>query len=163
SLTIRSGQLRDVESVPVFRRGSSVSCFGLVGPKRAKDCHRQAGRRGSCQDRGYTVQSRKPLRRVWSLDRAKPPNEPSLRRTGSTGFLHLTELDLADPRLLVPAPPLKPRMEQLFQCGQEVNVQVITPGEAGKGATLSTYLNLAGRYVILHPSLKQHGASRQIE
>ena len=44
-------------------------------------------------------------------------------------------------------------IEQIFKRGQEVIVQVIKEGIGTKGPTLSTYISIAGRYLVLMPSL----------
>ena len=42
-------------------------------------------------------------------------------------------------------------------------VQVIKEGIGTKGPTLSTYISIAGRYLVLMPSLNRVGVSRKIE
>ena len=49
-----------------------------------------------------------------------------------------------------------------LQKGDEVVVQVIKEGGT-KGPTLSTYLSIPGRYLVLMPSLGRIGVSRKIE
>ncbi|MCS7269702.1 MAG: Rne/Rng family ribonuclease [Gemmataceae bacterium] len=57
----------------------------------------------------------------------------------------------------------KPKIEQIFKRGQEVIVQVIKEAVGTKGPTLSTYISIAGRYLVLMPSLNRVGVSRKIE
>lgn len=57
----------------------------------------------------------------------------------------------------------KPPIEQIFKRGQEVIVQVIKEAVGTKGPTLSTYVSIAGRYLVLMPSLNRVGVSRKIE
>ncbi len=57
----------------------------------------------------------------------------------------------------------KPPIEQIFKRGQEVLVQVIKEAVGTKGPTLSTYISIAGRYLVLMPSLNRVGVSRKIE
>jgi ribonuclease E len=59
--------------------------------------------------------------------------------------------------------PPKPPIEQIFKRGQEVIVQVIKEAVGTKGPTLSTYISIAGRYLVLMPSLNRVGVSRKIE
>ncbi|MCO6458220.1 MAG: Rne/Rng family ribonuclease, partial [Pirellulaceae bacterium] len=47
--------------------------------------------------------------------------------------------------------------------GDEVLVQVIKEGIGTKGPTLSTYISIPGRYVVLMPALARVGVSRKIE
>jgi len=58
---------------------------------------------------------------------------------------------------------LKPPIEQIFKRGQEVLVQVTKEAVGTKGPTLSTYISIAGRYLVLMPSLNRVGVSRKIE
>lgn len=60
-------------------------------------------------------------------------------------------------------PRHKPPIQDIFQKGDEVLVQVIKEGIGTKGPTLSTYLSIPGRYLVLMPSLGRVGVSRKIE
>jgi ribonuclease E len=60
-------------------------------------------------------------------------------------------------------PRVKPLMQDIFKKGDEVLVQVIKEGIGNKGPTLSTYLSIPGRYLVLMPSLGRVGVSRKIE
>ena len=57
----------------------------------------------------------------------------------------------------------KPHIEDIFKRCQEVLVQVIKEGIGTKGPTLSTYISIAGRYLVLMPGLNRIGVSRKIE
>ena len=57
----------------------------------------------------------------------------------------------------------KPLIQDIFNRGQEVLVQVIKEGIGTKGPTLSTYISIAGRYLVLMPGLNRVGVSRKIE
>ncbi|MCS6863830.1 MAG: Rne/Rng family ribonuclease [Gemmataceae bacterium] len=57
----------------------------------------------------------------------------------------------------------KPPIQEIFKRGQEVIVQVIKEAVGTKGPTLSTYISIAGRYLVLMPSLNRVGVSRKIE
>ena len=60
-------------------------------------------------------------------------------------------------------PRIKPPIQEIFQRGDEVLVQVIKEGIGNKGPTLSTYISIPGRYLVLMPSLGRIGVSRKIE
>ncbi len=60
-------------------------------------------------------------------------------------------------------PRVKPPIQDIFQRGDEVVVQVIKEGIGTKGPTLSTYISIPGRYVVLMPALGRIGVSRKIE
>jgi len=57
----------------------------------------------------------------------------------------------------------KPPIQKIFQRGSEVLVQVIKEGIGNKGPTLSTYISIPGRYLVLMPGLQRVGVSRKIE
>jgi len=54
-------------------------------------------------------------------------------------------------------------IEKVFKRGQEVIVQVIKEAIGTKAPNLSTYVSIAGRYLVLMPSLTRFGVSRKIE
>lgn len=60
-------------------------------------------------------------------------------------------------------PRIKPPIQEIFRRGDEVVVQVIKEGIGTKGPTLSTYVSVPGRYLVLMPSLGRVGVSRKIE
>jgi ribonuclease E len=57
----------------------------------------------------------------------------------------------------------KPPIQRIFQRGSEVLVQVIKEGIGNKGPTLSTYISIPGRYLVLMPGLQRVGVSRKID
>jgi ribonuclease E len=57
----------------------------------------------------------------------------------------------------------KPPIQDIFKKGSEVVVQVIKEGIGTKGPTLSTYVSIPGRYLVLMPALGRVGVSRKIE
>jgi ribonuclease E len=56
----------------------------------------------------------------------------------------------------------KPPIQEIFKRGSEVLVQVIKEGLGAKGPTLSTYISIPGRYLVLMPGLQRVGVSRKI-
>ena len=60
-------------------------------------------------------------------------------------------------------PRFKPPIQEIFKRGDEVLVQVIKEGIGAKGPTLSTYISIPGRYLVLMPALGRLGVSRKIE
>src|SRR5579859_6957892 len=111
---------------------------------------------------------------------------------GRNGFLHVSDVEyqyykhLAGPGGSVPARPddedddeddrpqrgrkrfnersvrNKPPIQEIFKRGSEVLVQVIKEGIGTKGPTLSTYISIPGRYLVLMPGLQRVGVSRKI-
>ncbi|MGO8689216.1 MAG: Rne/Rng family ribonuclease [Thermoguttaceae bacterium] len=60
-------------------------------------------------------------------------------------------------------PRVKPPIQEILRRGDEVLVQVIKEGIGTKGPTLSTYISIPGRYLVLMPALGRIGVSRKIE
>jgi ribonuclease E len=60
-------------------------------------------------------------------------------------------------------PRVKPPIQDILRRGDEVFVQVIKEGMGTKGPTLSTYISIPGRYLVLMPALGRVGVSRKIE
>ena len=56
----------------------------------------------------------------------------------------------------------KPPIQDIFKRGSEVLVQCIKEGIGTKGPTLSTYISIPGRYLVLMPGLQRVGVSRKI-
>lgn len=54
-------------------------------------------------------------------------------------------------------------MQDVLRRGQELLVQVIRDGVDHKGPTLSTFISVPGRYLVLMPHLKRLGVSKKIE
>lgn len=94
--------------------------------------------------------------------------EPSLEAafveygSGRHGFLPLKEISRD---YFVPGvDPNKAGMKEYLREGQEVVVQVDKEERGNKGAALTTYISLAGRYMVLMPnSPTAGGVSRRIE
>ncbi len=93
--------------------------------------------------------------------------------TGKNGFLHISDLH---PRYFSSAgsrhtesvgrrKALKERMpiQNCLHKGQELIVQITKEGINTKGPTLSTYLALPGKYLVMMPWMRKHGVSHKIE
>ena len=112
--------------------------------------------------------------------------EPSIQAAfvdfgvGRNGFLHVSDVeyqyykhllgrggrrpdDERRPRRMDERNPRnKPNIQEIFRRGSEVLVQVIKEGIGTKGPTLSTYISIPGRYLVLMPGLQRVGVSRKI-
>ena len=60
-------------------------------------------------------------------------------------------------------PRVKPPIQDILRRGDEVLVQVIKEGFGTKGPTLSTYISIPGRYLVLMPPLGRVGISKKID
>jgi ribonuclease E len=54
-------------------------------------------------------------------------------------------------------------IQEVINKGQEVLVQVVKEASGTKGASVTTYLSLPGRFLVLMPGSDSHGISRKIE
>jgi len=92
---------------------------------------------------------------------------------GKNGFLHISDLH---PRYFMPSnsgqvesvgrrKSLKERLpiQNCLHKGQQLVVQVTKGGIKTKGPTLSTYLSLPGKYLVMMPWMRKHGVSHKIE
>ena len=55
------------------------------------------------------------------------------------------------------------KLEELLKVGDKVVVQITKDAIGDKGPTLTTYISIPGRYLVLMPSLEMVGVSRKIE
>jgi len=56
----------------------------------------------------------------------------------------------------------RPRIAEILQRGQEILVQIVKEERGNKGAALTTYLSIPGRYMVLMPDSTTKGVSRKI-
>jgi ribonuclease E len=57
----------------------------------------------------------------------------------------------------------RPPIQKCLRRGQEVLVQIIKEGIGTKGPTLTTYISIPGRYLVMMPGMNKLGVSRRIE
>ncbi len=57
----------------------------------------------------------------------------------------------------------RPPIQKCLRRGQEVIVQIIKEGIGTKGPTLTTYVSIPGRYLVMMPGMNRLGVSRRIE
>jgi len=57
----------------------------------------------------------------------------------------------------------RPPIQKCFRRGQEVIVQITKEGVGTKGPTLTSYLSIPGRFLVMMPGMNRHGVSRKIE
>ncbi|NOR67040.1 MAG: ribonuclease E, partial [Woeseiaceae bacterium] len=92
---------------------------------------------------------------------------------GKNGFLHISDLH---PRYFTRAggknietigkrKSLKdrPPIQDCLRKGKEIVVLVTKEGIKTKGATLSTYVALPGKYLVMMPWMRKHGVSHKID
>jgi len=57
----------------------------------------------------------------------------------------------------------RPPIQHCLRRGQELIVQVIKDGIGSKGPTLTTYISIPGRFLVMMPGMQRLGVSRKIE
>ena len=125
------------------------------------------------------VEQASSLSQVGNIYKGRVTNvEPSIQAAfvdfgkPKNGFLHISDLNpeyfpkgqnspeaVGKKRTRKERPPI----QKCLRRGQEVIVQVIKDGIGTKGATLTTYLSIPGRYLVLMPGMHRLGISRKIE
>jgi ribonuclease E len=104
--------------------------------------------------------------------------EPSIQAAfvdfglGKNGFLHVSDLhpqyfpDGGQPAENVGRKlprRSRPPIQRCLRRGQQIIVQITKEGIGTKGPTLSTYLSIPGRFLVMMPGMRQLGVSRKIE
>jgi ribonuclease E len=105
--------------------------------------------------------------------------EPSIQAAfidfglGRNGFLHISDLmpsyfggkgeDMQESVGRKMARRDRPPIQRCLRRGDEIVVQIIKEGIGTKGPTLSTYLAVPGRILVMMPGMAQMGVSRKIE
>jgi len=117
--------------------------------------------------------------RVGNIYKGRVVNvEPSIQATfvdfgsAKNGFLHISDLH---PKYFPKAPkgrePVgkkrahkdRPPVQDCLRRGQEVVVQMTKEGIGTKGPTMTTYLSIPGRLLVMMPGMARLGVSRKIE
>jgi ribonuclease E len=104
--------------------------------------------------------------------------EPSIQAAfidfglGKNGFLHVSDLHPQhfpggkdDSETIGKKMPrrARPPIQQCLRRGDKLLVQIIKEGIGTKGPTLTTYLSIPGRYMVMLPGMRRVGVSRKIE
>jgi len=92
------------------------------------------------------------------------------------GFLHISDLhteyfpakktvgdQLTEPVGHKKSRRERPPIQNCLKRGQDIIVQVIKQGVGTKGPTLTSYISLPGRFLIMMPNMRRIGVSRKIE
>ena len=92
---------------------------------------------------------------------------------GANGFLHVSDLhpqyfpgedEETKERIGKKTPRRdRPPIQHCLKRGQEIIVQVLKEGISTKGPTLTTYLSIPGRYLVMLPQMDRVGVSRKVE
>src|SRR5215212_6234612 len=92
---------------------------------------------------------------------------------GRNGFLHISDLmptyfgrkgeDIVETVGKKMARRDRPPIQRCLRRGDEIIVQIIKEGIGTKGPTLSTYLSIPGKILVMMPGMGKMGVSRKIE
>jgi len=150
----------------------------LINVAESEEC-RVAVVEGGCLEELY-MERASLGRRVGNIYKGKVANiESGIQAAfidlgiGKNGFLHISDLHprhfsgaaskhaetIGRRKSLKERPPI----QNCLRKGEEVVVQVTKEGVKTKGATLSTYLALPGKYLVMMPWMRKHGVSHKIE
>ena len=104
--------------------------------------------------------------------------EPSIQAAfidfgqGKNGFLHISDLhpeyfpdgsgNIENVGRKMPRRN-RPPIQRCLRRGQQLLVQITKEGIGTKGPTLTTYLSIPGRFLVMMPGMRQLGVSRKIE
>lgn len=108
------------------------------------------------------------------IDNVEPNLEAAFVDIGAekNGFLHVRDIVppfggydgiLKRRRRKAPKDPNKMDISDMLYKGQEVLVQVTREAVSTKGPSLTTFISLPGRYLVLMPAVNKRGVSRKIE
>src|SRR5438045_671514 len=105
--------------------------------------------------------------------------EPSIQAAfidfglGRNGFLHISDLmpsyfgrhgdEIKESVGRKMARRDRPPIQKCLRRGDDITVQIIKEGIGTKGPTLSTYLSIPGRILVMMPGMSKLGVSRKIE
>ncbi|MBX3358543.1 MAG: Rne/Rng family ribonuclease [Phycisphaeraceae bacterium] len=91
----------------------------------------------------------------------------------SSGFLHVSDLhpryfpgeDSETTEMVGKKTPRRerPPIQQCLRRGQEIAVQVLKEGVGTKGPTVTSYLSIPGRFLVMMPLMDKVGVSRKVE
>src|SRR5256885_8557623 len=117
---------------------------------------------------------------VGNIDKGRVTNvEPSIQAAfvdfglNRNGFLHISDLmptyfggkaeDVVESVGRKMARRDRPPIQKCLRRGDEIIVQIIKEGIGTKGPTLSTYVSIPGRILVMMPGMAKFGISRKIE
>ncbi len=117
---------------------------------------------------------------VGNIYKGKVTNvEPSIQAAfvdfgqGRNGFLHITDLHPSyfsgkhheDTEQVGSKTPRheRPPIQKCLKRGQDILVQVLKEGIGTKGPTLTSYLSIPGRFLVMMPQMQRLGVSRKVD
>ncbi len=173
----KSGERKSAEQTASSERTASLHREMLINVSDGDEC-RIAMLRGGRLEELY-IERATATSNVGNIYKGRVTNVESSIQAAfidfglpSHGFLHISDLHPKyfsdgkhEPEQVGKKTPRRhrPPIQQCLRPGQEVIVQVIKEGIGTKGPTLSSYISLPGRFLVMMPDMKQLGVSRKIE
>jgi ribonuclease E len=174
--TARTGDIAPLR--PDDREGSSGSVREMVVNVSAGDeCRIAVLENGRLEELFIERENTQSL--VGNIYKGRVINvEPSIQAVfvdfgySRNGFLHISDVqpqyfpnrkgEVEDVGRKIPRHS-RPPIQECFRRGQSVIVQVTKAGVGTKGPTLTTYLSIPGRFLVMMPGMNRLGVSRKIE
>ncbi|MGD0896613.1 MAG: Rne/Rng family ribonuclease [Thermoguttaceae bacterium] len=155
----RNGFLHISDVEPQYFRQGGYDPEKAMGPPGSGSGHRpsEAGRSAATDD---AVDATEDVPAEDEPDEDEPDETP---RNGGRGGGHREAMGGRRGPRPGARPRFKPPIQEILRRGDELLVQVIKEGIGTKGPTLSTYISIPGRYLVLMPALGRIGVSRKIE
>jgi ribonuclease E len=157
-------------------KGDNLSREMLINVAQEEECRIAIVENGQLEE--LYVERSTSSRHVGNIYKGVITNiEPSIQACfidfgiGQNGFLHISDLQTcffpnnSEKERVGRKRPRRerPPIQDCLKRGQELVVQVIKEGIGTKGPTLTTYLSIPGRFMVLMPGMNRSGISRKIE
>jgi ribonuclease E len=149
----------------------------LINAAEGQECRIAIVRNGVLEE--LYVERTSSASRVGNIYKARVTNvEPAIQAAfvdfgaGKNGFLHISDLHTQFfPKGKAVSEPVgrkqrhrdRPPIQDCLRRGQEVVVQLTKDGIGTKGPTMTTYLSVPGKLLVMMPGMSRVGVSRKIE
>ena len=166
-----------LEVPQVYEAGDTAGRCMLINVAEGDECRIAILRDGRLEE--LFIERASAESHVGNIYKGRITNvEPSIQAAfvdfglAKNGFLHISDLQPqyfpGGSKLLEEVGRKTPRrdrppIQKCLRRGQEVIVQVIKEGIGTKGPTLTTYVSIPGRYLVMMPGMNRLGVSRKIE
>lgn len=151
----RKGRSRTRSSQKASRASDSDGDFdGDSEPKTARKGSKKRAKASGRGDSGKAP-AKSSSKKSSKGSRKKPSGAGSSRRKAGTGTQGRSSRERRPQRERRP-------IDQLLKVGDQVVVQITKDAIGDKGPTLTTYISMPGRYLVLMPSMSRTGVSRKI-
>jgi len=172
----RRRRRKGIKKIAAAPTGPAAAKMMLVNVAEGDECRVAILEHGRLQE--LYIERAASLSHVGNIYKGVVTNvEPSIQAAfvdfgeGKNGFLHISDLlpqyfpgggqsegvGRKTPRRE------RPPIQKCLRRNQEIVVQVTKEGIGTKGPTLTTYLALPGRYLVMMPGMRRLGVSRKIE